>query len=677
MPRFSWSNFHFTTVTFVAAMVALYLAMSIDLQQPYWAMMTVYIISQPMAAAVRSKAVYRLVGTLVGATAAVVMVPRLVNTPVLLCLAMALWVGGCLAVSLLDRSPRSYLLMLSGYTAAIIGFTGITAPGDIFNLAVLRVEEIVIGIVSATVIHSLWFPRPVGHAIRGKIELWLAEADRWALDVLTSSDPAASGHDRVRLAAAASEIHQLATHLPFDTSHLRETTAVVRALHDRILLLIPRLSSLADRLAAMREARPELDPDSLAAMGRVVTWIRAGALPEEVQSLGQALAAGGQTLGHEDWYGLNRHGFFARLQDVVLTLAEARALLAPLQDPLAPVGKDIQPMISHAGVRPLHSDPGMALASGAATVIAMLITCLAWIGLGWNEGGTSAMLAAIVSCLFAAMDDPTPAMKIFGTTALAAFPLSGLYLFYVFPSIDSFPMLVLALAPMLIGIGTIALDPRYAAVAMMTLLAFCNSMAIQEHVSTDFASYVNNGLSQFFGVFTAIYVIRSIRVIGAEASARRLLAHTWSSIARMARGGGDAEPAAFASRLVDRLGLLAPRLAASRAEDLAGVDALAELRIGMDVAALQQGRAQLSDPGRLAVDALLEALAEHYQGTSAGRQPAESLGLRLDRLLGQLSVDLSQQAESVLVALVGLRRNLFPTRPYVAPLAYSNGSATP
>ena len=42
-------------------------------------------------------------------------------------------------------------MTLFGYTAAIIGFTGITAPGDIFDLVVLGVEEITLGIICATV----------------------------------------------------------------------------------------------------------------------------------------------------------------------------------------------------------------------------------------------------------------------------------------------------------------------------------------------------------------------------------------------------------------------------------------------------------------------------------------------------------------------------------------------
>src|SRR5208337_359094 len=100
----------FSVNTFAAAMLALYIAFSIGLSQPYWAMTTAYIVSHPLSGAVRSKAVYRILGTLLGASAAVGLVPNLVDSPVLLSLALALWVGGCLAVSLLDRTPRSYVL---------------------------------------------------------------------------------------------------------------------------------------------------------------------------------------------------------------------------------------------------------------------------------------------------------------------------------------------------------------------------------------------------------------------------------------------------------------------------------------------------------------------------------------------------------------------------------------
>jgi hypothetical protein len=77
-------------------------------------------------------------GTTLGAAVAVALVPALVDWPALLSLALSLWVGGCLIVSLLDRSPRAYVMMLAGYTAAIIGFSSVDHPYAIFDTAAAR-----------------------------------------------------------------------------------------------------------------------------------------------------------------------------------------------------------------------------------------------------------------------------------------------------------------------------------------------------------------------------------------------------------------------------------------------------------------------------------------------------------------------------------------------------------
>jgi uncharacterized membrane protein YccC len=87
-----WRDWVFAIKTFAAAIIALYLAMSLDLPRPYWALGTVYITSQVLAGATRSKAFYRVCGTVLGACVSVALVPNLVNAPVLLSLTIALWV---------------------------------------------------------------------------------------------------------------------------------------------------------------------------------------------------------------------------------------------------------------------------------------------------------------------------------------------------------------------------------------------------------------------------------------------------------------------------------------------------------------------------------------------------------------------------------------------------------
>ena len=164
-----WRDWAFAVKTLGAALLALFLAMWIDLPRPYWAVATVYITSQVLAGATRSKAAYRVAGTLLGAVVTVILVPNLVNAPELLVLAIAFWVSACLYFSLLDRTPRSYLLMLGGYTAAIIGFPAVGEPGAIFDTAVARAEEITLGILCASLVSSIVLPESVAAAIADRL----------------------------------------------------------------------------------------------------------------------------------------------------------------------------------------------------------------------------------------------------------------------------------------------------------------------------------------------------------------------------------------------------------------------------------------------------------------------------------------------------------------------------
>src|SRR5689334_9210504 len=99
----------FSVNCYIATILTMFIAFSLDLKSPGWAMTTVYLTSQPLSGAMRAKAVYRAVGTFVGAAAMVAIVPNLVDAPELTTLAIMLWVALCVFVSLLDRTPRSYI----------------------------------------------------------------------------------------------------------------------------------------------------------------------------------------------------------------------------------------------------------------------------------------------------------------------------------------------------------------------------------------------------------------------------------------------------------------------------------------------------------------------------------------------------------------------------------------
>src|SRR5258706_11262568 len=181
----------FTFNSFAAAMLAFYVACATGLPQPFWAVMTVYITSQPLSGAVRSKAIYRVLGTFLGAAAAVAITPNLVNHPAVLSLALCGWTGLCLYLSLLDRTPRSYIALLAGYTAVIVAVPTLSHPEAIFNIAIVRVQEITLGGLCAAPTQSLFYPQSVGEALKRRVLGWLKDGRAWAEEILAGREDAA------------------------------------------------------------------------------------------------------------------------------------------------------------------------------------------------------------------------------------------------------------------------------------------------------------------------------------------------------------------------------------------------------------------------------------------------------------------------------------------------------
>src|SRR5262249_49011239 len=151
---------------------------------PAWAMITVYLTSQPLSGALRAKAVYRVIGTFIGGAAMIALVPHLVDPPELTKLAIIFLVSVCVFVFPLDRTPRSYMFVLSGYTAALIGFPTVLAPGTVFDTAVSRIEEITLGVVCAAIVHSLIFPKSVSSTFEEKLRGTMVDARRWLAEAL-------------------------------------------------------------------------------------------------------------------------------------------------------------------------------------------------------------------------------------------------------------------------------------------------------------------------------------------------------------------------------------------------------------------------------------------------------------------------------------------------------------
>jgi uncharacterized membrane protein YccC len=670
----------FSLKSFAGSMLALYLASRLGLPRPFWAMMAAYVVANPLSGAVRSKALYRVGGTVLGSAATVLLVPLLVDAPELLSLALACWVGCCLYISLLDRTPRAYMFMLAGYTAALIGFPVVLNPAAMFDVALARVEEISIGILCATFVHTLVFPRSVGPVLLARVDHAIDDAQRWMRDALGASE---SARDRRMLAGDITELRLMSTHLPFDTSHLRWTSGTIRSLQDRLTIMVPVLSAVEDRLQALRQ----LGAGGLSARWRellqeIVQWTQDERHTDRARAaqLRAAIAALTPEIGRNaSWSRILRLNLATRLRALVDAHDETLALRRHMEAVLHGAQPGGAGAASSLSPHVLHRDRGMALLSAFAAAIAIAACCVFWIATGWPSGAAAPMMAAVLCCFFATQDDPVPGIWQFLKYTLFSIPISAFYLLAVLPAVHGFEMLVMAAAPVFLLLGYYAGRPATSLPAMAVIFGVAGALSLQDTGTADIASFINGMLAQIFGMVAAVVFTRLLRTVSAQWTARRLLHAGWRELAQMGAGGRAPSVMEMSARMLDRVALLTPRLALDGPQqDMSAVNALGDLRIGLNMANLRVMQPGLERNG-VPLRPLMTHLSGHFRaqqvrpapaGASVAAEPAllECIDAMLRATCAIDAAAAGVERHAALAALASLRRDLFPAAPpYAAP----------
>jgi uncharacterized membrane protein YccC len=522
-------------------------------------------------------------------------------------------------------------------------------------------------------------PRSVGPAVASRVDSWLTSARQLSHSVLTGqgADRAAQ-EQRLRLAADAVEIDTLSDHLAYDRSVNRDMPRWLRALRLRMLMLLPLLSSIGDRLAALRGDVLATHPRLVALIDDLGRWLPGDDTEREPpDQLRAAIAAQLPELhAGSSWDQIMIASLLMRMRELVDISQDCRVLNQAITAGGRPPGARLM-VRPETGVAPVrHVDHGMALWSAAGAVLAILLCCAFWISTGWVDGASAPMMAAVGCSFFAQMDDPSVGLRNFAKWTLVAMIIVAVYLFAILPGISNVEMLIAVLAPPFLLFGYLIARPATFFIGMLLAANTASLMAIQATYSADFAGFANSSIAFFVGTEIATVTILLARSVGAEWSVRRLMRKGWTALATAAESRGNRDRAAFAGLMLNRIGLLAPRLAAIPDSELRDVDNLRELRVGLNIVDLRRARHGLSPRTLRAIDAMLDQLAVDFRSYEGGVMPAALLA-DIDHALAEAMTESGDEVRGdALIGLVGIRRGLFPDAPAYQPeaLAMSTGS---
>ncbi|MFC5428986.1 FUSC family protein [Paraburkholderia denitrificans] len=655
----------FSLSTYFAAALVLVIAFVASLPRPWWALLTVYVTAQPMAGAFSPRALHRLAGIGIGALVTILIAPNLQNSPMLLVLCLAIWIGLCMYLAVLDRTPRAFLFQMAAFSSAVICFPYLDDPSNIFTTTISRVEEMTVAILCVTITHRVLRPTDIRSVIHERALSFLNDACRWTGEAFGVHHTRLEYEHRRKLAADVTELGMMAVNLRFDRRFAHATRATVTELQHRLAILLSIASAAANRLDQLRSLNA-VDRETGELVDSLVNSLHSTqeigeSRDSELVSRCRALAE--ERLQHRQWTSLLAANLFERTAEFLETLQAARGLVRAFAE--GKLDQGLQAEVARSSNNfPLARDHVLALLAGAAMTTAIMIYCAVWILLAWPNGAATAAFAALVTCSFAAQDDPAPAIGRYLIATLMTFPLAALYLFVILPRVDGAAMLILTLAPALIWMGYLQADPARSARALPMLSCFIVAMGFLDRFQADFAGFVNTGLAQVGGIITTLVVTRLFRSANSRWTAYRIVRQNWADLAQLADPAQPLAARAWTAQAVDRLGQIAARMALTNAGDvLHAANGLDDLRIGRNIIRARHGLEDRDADTRMVIEAALREVSALYRARLSAHHPLPGTAVLLASLERAIDVVASQPAkrdDSTVMALVGLRCNLFP-----------------
>lgn len=611
----------FACKTFVAGMLALFISFELDLINPMWSIGTVMIIANPYSGMVSSKCVYRLIGTVAGAVIALLLTPHFINTPWLFTVILSLWVGFALYVSLLDRTPRSYVFMLAGYSTAMIVYNAITYIDtyNIFDIAVARVLEISVGVVSSAVVSATFFPVHVGAMIKQRVNKTLNDLEA-TFEKLIAVQETPENYTQVLsvITRDASDIHALAVHLAYEKGELKGMTKPLQEMLHQVSLVVANLVALSQRVKQLEHLHLVNLVSNLDMIRQhTLTFLKQekSLVPADLQTL---------PIGFEE--------DFAELiskatseQEVVLAALkmDVRHFIANilavklLWQQIQQGNKEIPIEITAITTKypSLHRDHGIAIRGGISAVLITFIVTAAWILSGWKAGFMMAQMGAITACILTALDNPVPVLRIFIWGSIVSAGLVFLYAFGIFPHVTHFWQLALVLFPVFLVAVTMMANQMLMPVGMVLGINTMMGLNLHNKYTMDAVSYLDSSFAMVLGVLVSLIVIDLVRAVSPDTSATRILTLHYQAMRQALNLSYGSEFKIHLRSMLDRVGVLNTKMVQNPEVKISIQNALIESSSIIDLVRLQEISQKLPQLVGLKneVNMLQQQLTEYFQ----------------------------------------------------------------
>jgi uncharacterized membrane protein YccC len=586
--------------------LALYVAFWLELDNAFWAGTTAAIVCQPHLGASLRKGWYRLVGTVVGAVAIVVLTAGFPQDRAPFLVGVALWGAGCALVATLLRNFAAYSAALAGYTAVIIASDQLGATGgpngDAFMLAITRASEICIGIVCAGLVLA---GTDLGHARRRLGTVFASLSAEIASRFSNTLDIAGAEFEgtqtiRRELVRRVIALDPMIDEAFGESSELRYHSPILQNAVDGLLAALAGWRTAALLLARSPEQRARQEAGAVLAQ-----------IPEPLRVQPEADVA---LRWIDDAPGLLRACEAAVRRLVVLPAGTPSLRLLADQTAEALAG------ISHAlnGLALLVFDPARPVARGrgsrrlripdwlpslvnAGRAFAVIGAAeLFWVVSAWPNGTDAIIFAAIVVILFAPRADQAYATAIgFLIGSILMVAIAAIVKFAVLPNVETFVGFGLITGAVLVPVGAFLALQWQPAIFTGMVTAFIPLLAPSNPMSYDTQQFYNSALAIVVGVGAGAISFHLLPPLSPAFRTQRLLELALRDLRRLATGPIPRTPQEWESRMYGRFSVLP-----NQAQPVHRSQLMAALSLGTEIIQLRHIVRRMGSDLGAALDAL-------------------------------------------------------------------------
>jgi uncharacterized membrane protein YccC len=574
--------------------LALFVAYVLQLENPFWAGTSAGIVCQPSLGASLRKANFRLVGTLLGATVALLLMAGFPQSRYGFFLLLAAWCGLCGFAATILQNFASYAASLAGYTSVIIAADAIGNPNDTFLLAVSRGAEISLGIVCAGIVLVL-----TGRgSARERAATTIADIARLTGLGLrrTCERPGGdSSPGRRALIARASALSGLLDETVGESPDLRIHSKSMQAAVDGLFAALSGWRMVATHMETVPAAQAARDAaPALAALppGPAIV-VTARSSPAETR---QRCLQAADALGRVRPPTVAAELVLVGAADALRGLADALNGVALLVEPER--GEDLP---GTAALRVPDLLP--ALLNGLRAFTIILVTAAWWIVTAWPSGASALLFAAIVVLLLSPRGESAVAgawQFLAGTLFTSA--LAGIVNFAVLPNHEGFASLAAILGIVLIPLAALSACRWRQSFFIAAATNFVPLLAPANLPTYDTAAFYNATLAIGVGVGVGALTLALLPPLAPARQARRLRRLTLRDLKRLITRRRIGRLLAWEALLYGRLAALPEGASA-----LAHAELIAALYVGGAVLRMRRWAAELG--GSAAIRPLLAALA--------------------------------------------------------------------